>query len=68
MMEIERCSACKRPYSISEIGGGFPGGKESEPITCPHCAHTYNQRSSGTFRTHALSEEQEKQYNDEHPI
>ncbi|MGT2473680.1 hypothetical protein [Paraburkholderia terrae] len=67
-MEIERCSACKRPYSIDEIGIRGPGGSEPEPITCPHCAHTYNQRSSGTFRTHALSAEQEKEYNEKHPI
>lgn len=57
MPEIETCSDCGKKYSITEIGGGVPGGKEPEEISCPHCGHSYTRRSSGVFRTHKLPDE-----------
>lgn len=67
-MNIERCQSCKRPFSVDEIGGGMPGSKEPEDISCPHCKYTYTQRSNGCFNTHALSPEAEEKYNQENPL
>jgi DNA-directed RNA polymerase subunit RPC12/RpoP len=64
-MRIEACVSCTRPFEISEIGGGMPGTKESEDITCPYCDFTRTERSNGMFRTHKLSEEREKQWREE---
>jgi DNA-directed RNA polymerase subunit RPC12/RpoP len=69
-MEIERChnKACSRPFQVSEIGGNMPGSKESEDITCPYCRYTITRNSNGGFRTHALSSEQEAEFNAEYPL
>lgn len=69
-MNIERCSAlsCKRPFDVSETGGGMPGTKEPEDITCPYCRHSITRRSNGAFQTHALTPQQEADYNNKHPI
>ncbi len=66
-MEIERCTHCFRAYEVSEMGGAMPGSKEPEDITCPHCRHTYTQRTNGIFRTHPLSSAQEREYDLAHP-
>lgn len=63
MSNVEFCTNpdCGRPFSVSALGGGVPGGKEREPIDCPHCGHTVrSEMTSAVFRTHALSEEQER--------
>lgn len=57
MPEIETCSDCGKKYSIIELGGGVPGGKESEEIICPYCGYSYTRRSSGVFRTYKLPDE-----------
>jgi DNA-directed RNA polymerase subunit RPC12/RpoP len=64
-MNIERCSnaECRRPFEVSEFGGGMPSGKEKEDITCPFCSHTTLRMSNGFFRTHALTVDQEAAYN-----
>jgi len=69
-MDIERCgsSTCRRPFSVSEIGGTMPGTKEPEDITCPHCGHTITRRSNGVFNTHALTAEQEVAYDKQNPL
>jgi len=69
-MEIERCSnyQCKRPFEISQIGGQMPGTKEREDITCPHCGHTIQRMCNGVWRTHAVSTEQEAEYERKHPV
>ena len=69
-MEIERCTSpsCRRPFQVSEIGGMMPATKEREDITCPYCSHTIQRTSNGVFRTHALSLQQEADYNANHPL
>lgn len=54
MNSVEQCPKCKNYFTISEIGGQFPGCKESEEIDCPHenCDYSYTRRSNGTFQTH----------------
>ena len=54
MNNTESCTneKCKKAFSVTEIGGGVPGGKESEPVICPHCGFTVRtERTSGAFRT-----------------
>lgn len=49
--QTEQCKNvdCARPYQILEIGGGVDGCNESETIRCPHCGHSYTERTSGDF-------------------
>ncbi len=56
-MRIENCEKCQKRYSVTEIGGGMPGTKESEDITCPHCGNTFTERSNGAFKTSALPDD-----------
>lgn len=69
-MGIERCSNkdCNRPFEVSEYKLQMPGTKEREDISCPHCGYIYTQISNGFFRTHALSSEQEAEFNKANPI
>lgn len=54
--EIEQCIKCGKKYQVSEMGGGMPGTKESEDITCPYCMNTIHRRSNGVFVTSPVSE------------
>lgn len=69
-MEIERCNdaKCHRPFQIFEYKLQMPGTKEREDISCPYCGHTITRISNGFFRTHALSPEQEVEFNNTHPL
>jgi DNA-directed RNA polymerase subunit RPC12/RpoP len=56
-MRMEKCSSekCGKEFSVTEIGGGVPGGEESEQITCPYCYTLIRtERTSGTFRASPL--------------
>lgn len=59
MSDVEKCTSCNKNYQVSEVGGQMPGSKESEDITCPYCRNTITRRSNGSFRTHALPEDQQ---------
>jgi len=62
MSRTRQCPKCENYYTVSEIGGGMPGCKESEEIYCPHdnCDYMYKQRSSGTFQTHKAEPPKER--------
>ena len=53
-MRVETCEKCQKRYKVIEISGGMPGTREREDISCPHCGHTYTERSNGVFITRAL--------------
>lgn len=59
MEDIENCNNCGKKYYVIEIGGGMPGGREPEEISCPFCRHTFTRRSSGGFRTTPVSEDKQ---------
>jgi hypothetical protein len=69
-MWIERCNnhQCRRPYQVNEFDRktldreaiGSPKGQE---IVCPHCGHTEVLWSESIFVVHALSAEQEQDFN-----
>ena len=59
MEETERCQKCNKRFGVSELGGGMPGTKEREDITCPHCRYTIQRTSDGVFQTHALPEDKQ---------
>ena len=57
-MNTETCTnaKCGKEFSVTIIGAGVPGGKESEPIICPYCNTVVRtERTSGTFRTSVLT-------------
>lgn len=41
-MSNTRCSneSCNKEFIYWEHSGGYPGGKDKEPIICPYCGHT----------------------------
>ena len=53
-MSKEKCTneKCGKEFSVSLIGLNVPGGKESEPVVCPHCNTVVRtERTSGAFIT-----------------
>jgi DNA-directed RNA polymerase subunit RPC12/RpoP len=62
MSRIDVCDSCEKPFFVSEIGGRMPGARESEEISCPHCGHTFTERSNGAFVTSQLSREAEDRW------
>lgn len=54
MSRLEQCLKCKNYYTITQIGGNFPGSKEPEEIECPHdnCDFVRTEMSNGVFKTH----------------
>jgi DNA-directed RNA polymerase subunit RPC12/RpoP len=53
-MSIEKCTNkdCGKEFSVTLIGAGVPGGKETEPVICPYCGTVVRtERTSGTFLT-----------------
>ena len=63
-MSIEKCQSetCQKPFSVWEHQLAMPGTKEKEPITCPYCGHTIQRTSNGWWNTEALTEQQQKDY------
>jgi len=52
MASIEQCISCKRWFSVSEHPMSVPGGREREPINCPHCHATAREEmTDGFWRT-----------------
>jgi DNA-directed RNA polymerase subunit RPC12/RpoP len=54
--EIEHCQKCSKAFRVQEAGPRAPGGKEPEPINCPHCGHTIERSTSGWWITSKLPE------------
>jgi hypothetical protein len=71
-MRLERCTHpdCRRPYQVNEFdfGASSPGAARVAEYTCPHCGHLQIAFGHATVLVHALSEEQEEEYNRMHPL
>ncbi|NEX63589.1 hypothetical protein [Noviherbaspirillum galbum] len=63
-MKFQRCSSsrCGRPYQVNEFSGQAGGGTDTGVIICPHCGHTETRWCDSVFLVHALSAEQEAQF------
>ena len=60
-MNVEKCpsDACGRLFTISHIGNDAPGGREREPIECPHCGILVrSERTAGVFVTSRATAEE----------
>ncbi len=60
-MNVEQCprDECRGLFTVSLIGVDAPGGRESEPIDCPHCGvEVRSERTAGVFKTHTATAEQ----------
>lgn len=68
-MKFERCSNldCRRPFQVNEFDFG---GKETftTGYTCPHCGHVQTAFTNSVILVHALSEEQEVEFNRQYPL
>ncbi|SMG63711.1 hypothetical protein BMETH_1869_0 [methanotrophic bacterial endosymbiont of Bathymodiolus sp.] len=57
---MEKCSnqECGKQFKVYKSGGGVTGGKEKEPVICPHCQTIVRtEMTSATFHTSKLSED-----------
>lgn len=69
-MRYQRCANldCLRPFQINEFDGKRFGLHRAHTVTCPHCGHAETYISSNTILSHALSEEQEAEFNKLYPL
>jgi hypothetical protein len=71
MMRVERCTnlGCLRPYQVNEFDFRDPAtGRDVGHITCPHCGQMQIGFGSSTVLVHALTAEQEKEFNRTYPL
>jgi hypothetical protein len=69
LMKFERCINldCRRPFQVNEFNFGENGIGGSSYI-CPHCGQTQTAFTNSVILVHALSEEQEEEFNRKFPI
>lgn len=67
---FERCAkkSCRRPYQVNEFGGRPEDLIAPGEVTCPHCGHKETRWSKSVFLTHALTPEEEEQYEERFPL
>jgi hypothetical protein len=70
MMRFQRCSNsdCLRPFQINEFDGKRFGTHRGHLITCPHCGHAETHPTGNTILIHALSAEEEMEFNRLFPL
>jgi hypothetical protein len=68
-MRVQRCInfECRRPFQVNEFSGKKSGAEEPVEIVCPHCGHTETQSGECVYVVHALSPEQEADFNANNP-
>lgn len=68
-MHIKRCPdpQCDRPFQVNQFSVTVATLMAPGKIICPHCGLTMEGESDSVFLTHALSLEQETQFNTQHP-
>jgi hypothetical protein len=64
-MRLQRCTNfdCRRPFQINEFEGKKSGEEQAGHIVCPHCGQAETGWSNSVFLVHALSPEEEKEFN-----
>lgn len=69
-MRVERCTSpdCRRPFQVNEFDGKESGGNEPGVIICPHCGHEEGGIDTGIYLVHALSEQEEADFNMQNPL
>lgn len=69
-MKFERCTnlSCRRPFQINEFDFGSSAGKQVREYICPHCGHTQTAFCHSTILVHALTQEEEEEFNRTHPL
>ncbi|CAD5599723.1 hypothetical protein RZ714_004588 [Escherichia coli] len=59
-MSNTRCSneSCNKEFIYWEHSGGYPGGKDKEPIICPYCGHKNGyEMTSGLISSKKIEEQ-----------
>lgn len=66
---FKRCPnpTCRRPFQINRFRSSLSSVTESGKIICPHCGLVTDGETSSIFLTHALSPEEETQFNHDQP-
>jgi hypothetical protein len=69
-MKFHRCSSpvCGRPFQINQFDAQLVNTAARGQITCPHCGLLVDGDTQSVFLTHALSAEQEYQFNSAHAM
>jgi DNA-directed RNA polymerase subunit RPC12/RpoP len=68
-IKFQRCTnaACRRPYQVNEFIGRKAAFRQDRYIVCPHCGHSEPRGEESVFLAHALTPEQEAEFNQKHP-
>jgi hypothetical protein len=63
-MKFQRCTnpACRRPFQVNEFDSRTSDTSHLGQIVCPHCGHAEAAWSNSIFLVHALSPEEEAQF------
>lgn len=69
-MRFHRCPSpiCGRPFQLNQFGSKFSIAAERGKIICPHCGLVIEGDRNSLFLTHALSTEQEAEFNAKNPL
>jgi|GEM_PF-1719252 len=72
-MRYERCTNpdCMRPFQVNEFefaARHAPDDTQTAGFICPHCGERQHVFSNSVILVHALSEEEEEEFNRSHPV
>jgi hypothetical protein len=62
---VSKCPSpiCGRPFQVNRFSTRLSPSLEFGKMTCPHCGLALTGEHNSVFMTHALSSEQEAEYN-----
>ena len=69
-MKFERCTNldCRRPFQVNEFDFASNDHTATTTYTCPHCGQVQMAFTNSVLLVHALSEEQEEEFNRKYPL
>jgi hypothetical protein len=69
-MRFKRCTnpSCERPFQVNEFDGARSGAGAPGHIICPHCGQMESVFGNSVFLVHALSPDEEKDFNEQNPV
>jgi hypothetical protein len=69
-MLFQRCAnlQCRRPFQVNEFPGKKTNANDPDNVICPHCGHTETRWSNSVFLVHALTPEEEAEFNKDNPL
>jgi len=60
-------AGCRRPFQVNEFPGIQTDTRALGSVICPHCGHPETRESNSIFLVHALTPEDEAEFNKNNP-